>query len=478
MLNIFCQFRTRTRGRKSAKMKRWSAFLVILFTIELIAGQLNQAQCTYELTNTVYTCRLINQNIQNEGNLQQIGGSHLPIFGDNDVMTLTETNSVINVFPSLLINRFVNLNSVLLTGVQMKQFVSPIRNCANLSVIILNFNEIPTINSGNFANCNKIVYFSITNSGVENVHEGAFNGLTGLKFLSLSANNIATINMNIFAQLSQLEILELSDNKIMDLSHTTFQFMPLLSQLSLDGNQIASWNSSILASNQQLEIIRLNGNKIQNLDGNTFSGLPNLITLLIGNNIETIPMFVNPGELKNLSLSNNPIKEVSAISFQNLRTLEKLYLDFCQIENVNFEQDAGSFLQELRLLSLTNNRITNLKAYAFSMLATLETLYLSGNQIQRLNANTIRPIMQMRLLDVSGNRINRIERGLFDGANNLTFRATGNVCVSKDVTVLNSAQFDRDIVPVIITCLNFAIVTKVNTLLLILTASLAIFLQN
>lgn len=453
-------------------------FLALILVIQQVTGQQTQAQCTFELINSAYTCRLVDQNILNEGNLQQLVFLHETAFDDDDVHTLTETNSIINVFPSLLINRFVTLSNIMLTGVQMKQFVSPIRNCENLSVLFLDFNEIATINGGNFVNCSKLVYFSLTESGVESIHEGAFSGLMSLKFLSLSGNNIETIDPTVFAPLSHLAILELSENNIIDLGYSSFQFMPVLTQLALDGNQLTSWNSSILPNHQQLSVLRLDGNKINNINVNTFSRLPNLITLLIGDNFETVPTLENPGQLLDLTFSKNPIREVKAISFQNLRTLERLYLDYCQIENVDFDQDDGTFLQELRILSLTNNKITNLHAYAFSMLATLEALFLNGNQIQRLNANAIRPIMQMRVLDVSRNQINIVEREIFDGARNLTFKATGNICVNSDVTVLNSAQFDRDIVPVIIKCLNSANASKVKIILLASSAILVIFSRN
>lgn len=208
--------------------------------------------------------------------------------------------------------------------------------------------------------------------------------------LSLDDNNISTLDPNVFSPLTRLSSLDLSGNKILELSHSMFQFMPQLKDLLLNNNHISSWNASILANNQQSTYIWLDGNQIRNVEINSFTNLRNLVTLRIGDKIETIPALMNPEELKNLTLYHNPIKEVTAASFQKLIGISK------------------------------------------------------------------------------------IEKELFTGANNLIFRATGNTCgVSSGVTVFNKDQFEKDIVPILNKCLNLAVSSKINALLLTFSSTLA-----
>lgn len=423
------------------------ALLLVYLTIPLVASQ--SAQCTYELSPFgVYACRLINQNIQSESQLEGVGGDHLLRYGDNDVTSLLQRNSVIRIFPSFLVDRFVNLNLTWLENVQMQQFSSRIVNCARLGSVFLDNNRIPTLNSHNFFNCSQLTVLSITNSGIENIHEGAFAGLSRLNTLLLQGNNIANLLTNVFWPLQQLNVLQLQDNRI------------------------STWNVNMLATNRELTLLQLSGNQFRNLDVNAFAKTSNLLTLKIGNFIEEIPTFRNPGQLTHLSLTRNRIRNVAAASFQHLNTLQRLNLDFCEIETVNFAMGAENFLPDLRFLSLANNRIRNLQAHSFTMLIRLDNLILSNNQLQRINANVIRPIIQLRLLDLSRNQINRIERELFEGANNLTLRATGNICVSRDVTIINDAHFERDIVPILKDCLSSAITAKISVVIV----PLALFL--
>lgn len=455
-----------------------SVIFVLASVVQLVVSQ-NHAFCSFSLTPLGnYVCDFVNQNIQNEGNLQGSTGDHIQGWSDEHVGTISQRNSVINIFPSLFINRFINLTVVVLANTQMQQFASPLTNCAHLFIIYLDNNQITSIPGRGFINCERLSLLSIANNRIEDIQPDAFLGLSNLNGLNLQGNNIATLDPNLFSSVSRLNLLQLARNRISDLSHSLFQFMPNLANLHLDNNLITSWNGSILASNFQLTEILLRGNQIEDINANSFENLPNLVTLTIGSNIRNIPTLVNPGNLRNLTLSINPIVQVSAASFRYLRTLERLFLDACLIETADFALGTENFLPQLKLLSLSGNRITNLQANAFSMLIRLETLRLSGNQIQRLNANSIRPIVQMRVLDVSSNRINRIERELFVGVTNLNFRATGNPCANRNVIIQNNEQFEREIAPQFQTCFTgFAVTTKINAMLVVLSASFAMYMK-
>lgn len=99
--------------------------VIKLFFIALLAFATAQEDqvttiCTYELVNNEYTCRLVNQTISRGEDMENVSGTHLENFGDINVQRLTQENSVVQVFPSKLINRFVNLRSLYMEGVQMR----------------------------------------------------------------------------------------------------------------------------------------------------------------------------------------------------------------------------------------------------------------------------------------------------------------------------------------------------------------------
>lgn len=67
-------------------------------------------------------------------------------------------NSTIKVFPSLLIDKFPLLTKVFLYGVGMTSFVSPVANCAHLTIVELTRNLLTKIPQSIFKKCTNIEY--------------------------------------------------------------------------------------------------------------------------------------------------------------------------------------------------------------------------------------------------------------------------------------------------------------------------------
>lgn len=409
-------------------------FCLILFIVAF--WQLPVAQsvnCTFERLVTNYVCRIEFQTIDSENDMQ-VGGVHLEGHSNVNVTWLAARWSTVQVFPSLIINQFVNLRTVSLGGTNMRLFNSPITNCAHLESLWINANLLNSIPEGMFRNCVNLHDLAMSNNNITRVHDNAFVGLTNLEFLYLSGNQITEASLEWFRPLPSLRVVALS------------------------GNQLTSWNRNILANNPKIMSLELANNRIQTLDADVFANIPELSFLTVGSLIEVLPTLQNVPRLETLVLRDNKIRTVSASMFINMRSLKHLHLSNNQIDTINFTMGEKNLLEHLEVLVLSHNNITVLPDNVFSMLTSLLRLDFSDNQIRRLSAASIQPIIQMRDLIVSRNRIERIDQQLFHNATMLQVRAGGNICVNEDFFVIGGISIIMEML--LDRCFNSAISTK------------------
>lgn len=170
--------------------------------------------------------------------------------------------------------------------------------------------------------------------------------------------------------------------------------------------------------------------------------------------------------LEELWLTDNKLKAVSGDSFSNLANLRRLDLSFNNIESVNFSLSSSGSLPNLEILSLTFNNISEIPEGTFTMFSNLKNLDLVRNRIELLTAESIRPIAQIRRLDVSSNRIARIERDFFSGVTNMTFVSMGNVCFNDEIHIESKDDLENRVATLLDPCFNFAISVKANIFLL------------
>lgn len=427
-------------------MIKFSLTLLIIICAKHIKAQ--GSTCTYDINDRgVYRCTIRDQIILDEQSMLPVGGIHIPGFGNENVTSFTSSNTTMPIFPSLIIDAFVNLEEIIL-ALTTETFQSPITNCQHLERLTMIVNDLTYFGGGIFRSCFNLTSMLVTFNDIEHIEDNAFDGLTSLQNLTLSNNRISSLSTSMFAPLTSLV------------------------RLDLDGNRIGELAPRIFMNNAQLETVDLSHNMIRRIDGDAFFGLQNLHTLRIGRLLDEIPIFTNLDSLQVLSLSNNNIMRVSADSFRNLPNLRDLDLSGNRIMLVNFTRGSERLLTKLERLDIRTNWIENLQDNAFTMLENMNDLDLSVNRIQRLNENSIRPIVQLRRLNVGWNRMQRIERGLFDGASNLEFQSVGNVCFDGDVNITfvdNYADFEDRVVPLLNECFNFANSVRVNLFVLMIS---------
>lgn len=450
--------------------------LLILVAVAKIA---DSTTCTYFRSSpTRYECRLMNQNIDSELDMVEIGGEHLPGMTDEHVTVVRSMNSRMNIFPSLIVDKFVNVRDLFVQRSSIRVFNRPITNCTQLGEVNLDFNDITMLPARIFQNCHEITHLWMRNNSIDTINDNAFVGLVALRTIDLSGNNLKTLNPAAFTPLIRLSTIEIDSNFLESVSPQFFQNLPSLRSFSAIFNQMTTWNTPA-AGNQHhaLIFLMISGNQIRTLNPGAFGIFPNLQNLQVGDLIEVVPTLTNVPDLRDLWITRNLLTHIQAESFVNMVNLTTLTLSHNQIVSVDFANRNQRFLQNLEILRLGFNQITHLEANAFQMLTSLVALELQWNRIQRLNANAIHPIAQMRRLDVNNNNIRVIERAIFDHVNDLHVSSFGNVCTSTAVLIYNVTDFNERVAPILRSCLSSAVSTNINFLVILTAFAISMFVK-
>ncbi|KAF7210109.1 fibromodulin [Nothobranchius furzeri] len=202
-----------------------------------------------------------------------------------------------------------------------------------------------------------------------------------IKYVYLQRNQITGIQDGVFDNATNLVWVILSHNKLNadKISNNVFTKLGSLNWLFLDHNELTGVPQNLPKS---ITDLRLNHNKISKVHSSSFQGMTNLTTLqLQANVIEDIQ-----GGLKGLKsltmldMSKNKLRKIP----ENLpETLQQLYLEFNNIENV----PAGFLTAYPKLLfvRLAHNTLTDkgLPSNVFNT-STLLELDLSFNKLERI----------------------------------------------------------------------------------------------
>ncbi|XP_077053683.1 leucine-rich repeats and immunoglobulin-like domains protein 3 [Siphateles boraxobius] len=162
----------------------------------------------------------------------------------------------------------------------------------------------------------------------------------------------------------------------------------------------------------------LSHNKLRTFPEALFSSLPHLSEIKLNNNdFESIPdLGPDAGNLSCLILANNKISRISSDRLGSLVALETLDLS----NNNIMEVRAGAFPPlPLKNLLMNNNRISTLEHGCFSNLSnSLLVLKLNKNRLSSVPPK-IFPLPHLQTLELSRNRVRRVEGLAFHGLHGL-----------------------------------------------------------
>ncbi|XP_032668461.1 protein artichoke isoform X2 [Odontomachus brunneus] len=266
-----------------------------------------------------------------------------------------------------------------------------------------------------------------------------FAGMERTLYLSLADNEVPSIPRHILSHMSLLMTLDLSRNRISRIDSDDFKYNPMLQHLSMAGNAIIemapgslpplvkhlhvgrnhlnSLNRTLRDLNQ-LEWLFINANELTSLDGELPSSGHNLKMLYaVDNKLTHLPAeFRYLHRLESLFLQHNKIRNLDG-TLQKARGLKFLELSYNELQELN----ADDFIEAEMLedLELGHNSLKSLGgadgdgngSSALYPLRSLKCLNLTHNELREFSLTSLRGLRELRLLDLSNNRIARLHRG-------------------------------------------------------------------
>ncbi|CAH1127122.1 unnamed protein product [Ceutorhynchus assimilis] len=148
---------------------------------------------------------------------------------------------------------------------------------------------------------------------------------------------------------------------------------------------------------------------------------------LENNRLRTLePYFLQTTGLYKIDISFNPLVVIPDEAFLGLeRSLWELELSYCQLTKV--PNRALRYLQKLRLLDLTGNDINKIFPDDWRGIEGLEVLILAENSITHLPPDTFGGLKLIETIDLRGNNLREIDSSVFrDGMARLSYLLLGD----------------------------------------------------
>lgn len=138
-------------------------------------------------------------------------------------------------------------------------------------------------------------------------------------------------------------------------------------------------------------------------------------------NNETLTVLLDEieSETQVLEYNHNNLRYLTDKMFEkaNLTNLQKLYITYCQIQQIH--ETAFHGLSNLIELDLTGNMLTTLPSHTFYDFPLLMKLTAARNPIQIIKSDTFLPLKYLNSLDVSDCQIKTIDKDAFNGLQKL-----------------------------------------------------------
>lgn len=235
---------------------------------------------------------------------------------------------------------------------------------------------------------------NLTGTAITQINPGCFSIFRNLTILHLDSNFIKqTLSGKEFEGLGQVQEIHLSLNfQKVNLSSTSFVNVPNLRVLTLAKSLIATalnLDPSPFSPLSNLTILDLSNNNVANIRENMLKGLVNLKVLkLQHNNLARLWKSANLG---------GPV-----LFLKEALNLTTLLMDSNGMDEIPAEALRG--LKDLRELSLANNLLNSLKDSIFDDLNSLQVLFLQKNLITTVRPEVFKiPMSNLSLLVMDKN---------------------------------------------------------------------------
>ncbi|VDP15982.1 unnamed protein product [Heligmosomoides polygyrus] len=270
---------------------------------------------------------------------------------------------------------------------------------------------------------------------LKEISEGAFDGLSQLRFLRVERNEICSLSTsnlkhtyfrNALSEVKpRIELLDFSGNcfpttpaqnlrncvklmyldlpdKISEISNFELMNLPHLKELRLQNDQLSEIHPMAFMNVPQLRYLYMRDILIGSLDGNRLQAFHRLEILDVTNDI----LQKDLRSLKQVRLDGNLIEKIGTLAFSNNPNLQVI-----SIQNNNIVQVArNSFdsLDQLLVLLLANNSI---QRGILDGVRNLQQLSLRNNSLSSVDEDAFASLRELTTLDLAHNSLRRSRRG-------------------------------------------------------------------
>ena len=267
---------------------------------------------------------------------------------------------------------------------------------SGLAVFELAYNRIQKVTKGSFFFFAGLRYLDLSHNEISFIENLA--GLSKLEHLNLAFNNLDRLDNMMLEGLHELKVLDMSHNQLVRVDNEPFLNLFNLHTIDFSSNQIQQF--SVSDGLESLETLKAGHNKLTNL--RFLQSLRRLQVLdLSYNSISRLgDELISRGQTIQLAnFSNNAINDIAQHTFQQV-TLKILDLSHNRLSGL-----TNHGWENVRTLYLHDNAIYNLTANAFQNLNSLQELYIERNNLYAFPREIFSDLRQLKILDLSFNPI-------------------------------------------------------------------------
>lgn len=247
----------------------------------------------------------------------------------------------------------------------------------------------------------------------------SFRGLPLLNHLDLSGNNIRNVPEDLLCPVPDLRYLNLTGNRLHDL--LTLGRSPCaaaLDTLDLSDNELLDLPDDSLTQLGSLISLHLQKNAISTMGERALAGLSELQHLdLSYNHLASLPpeLFTHTRQLRRLLLRNNSLNVLAPGLLEDLEELHTLDLASNELTSRWINRETFRGLSRLALLDLSNNKLTRVDVRLFEDAKNLQLLDLSDNAIEIIAERAFFDLPDLQVLRLSRNKLSSIDINHFSG---------------------------------------------------------------
>ncbi|XP_050095009.1 protein artichoke [Anopheles aquasalis] len=314
-------------------------------------------------------------------------------------------NNRLEVFPPELIAGLDYLEVIDLSGnhlatIQQLDF----GRLVNLRELYLRENVIDSVQDMAFHNSSQLQIVDLSGNRLDRLSERSFEGTLRLERLDLSDNRLSSLPDQVLARsrVQRLEQILLAGNKLSTVPVGAFGDQhDSLQTLDLSRNairEVPRASHMLMINAKQLDF---SYNPLSPEAIATVLGQPKTVRNLnlAGTGVRELPILETP-YLRALNLSHNNISAVSGKAFEKVTLLERLDLSHNAIGDADGLREIWPKLGLLAYLDLSSNPIRAITAHTFERLEGLSELYLRQlPELTRLEKNAFKPLKDLAVLE-------------------------------------------------------------------------------